>query len=301
MRTHTQKISWILALAVVLLAVGSVAWRLRTERAVAEAVAQTRVERATLTREIAEARQRIAAVEADESELQAALGRAGRLVAVPVASAPSKPAAPKTPPDVSLLMENDPRLRELFKRSFRANLAQRYQFFYAEARVSHEQIERLEALFTEAEQDRMDLEATARAQGMAKTSPEFAKLNKELSERHAAAQREILGDEGYKRLDQFQRVEPLIGVVNNAGVLVAHTSEPMTRERAAEIVKIMASANGAFKRGEKADPRKIKWEGVLPEAEKLLSPAQFGSLKTMSDASKLMSFLEAFHTAEKKK
>ena len=147
----------------------------------------------------------------------------------------------------------------------------------------------------------MDLESTVRAQGMAKTSPEFAKLSRELSERHVAGQREILGEEGFKRLEQFQRVEPLLGFVNSVGGLVAQTAEPLTMERAVKLAKILASANSAFKRGEKADPLKTKWENVLPEAEKLLSPAQLASLKTHSNTSELMHLLKEFHVAEKTK
>ena len=301
MSTRTRKIGWLLTVIVLLAAAGSMVWRVSVERETSEAVARTGVARATLTHEIAQARQRLAAVEADEAALRAALARAKQSVSAPSASGAGKPAAPKTPPDVSLLMENDPQLRELFKRSFRANLSQRYQLFYAEARLGVEQIEGLEALFTEAEQDRMDLESTARAQGMAKTSPEFAKLSRELSERHAAGQREILGEEGFKRLEQFQRVEPLLGFVNSVGGLVAQTAEPLTMERAVKLAKILASANSAFKRGEKADPLETKWENVLPEAEKLLSPAQLASLKTHSNTSELMHLLKEFHAAEKTK
>ncbi len=301
MNTHTQKIGWILTVVVVLAAVGSVWWRMRAEQETSEVLSRTREERATLTREIAQARQRLTAVEADEAELQVALGRASQSVTASSASAAGQPTAPKSPPDISLLMENDPQLRELFKRSFRAGLSQRYQLFYAEARLGAEQIELLEALFTEAEQDRLDLESTARAQGMAKTSPEFAKLSRELSERYAVGHREILGEKGSEWLEQFQRVEPLLGLVHSVGITVAQTPEPLTMERAAKLAKILASANGPLKRGEKADPRKTKWESVLPEAEKLLSPVQFASLKTLSNTPELFHYLKEFHGAEKTK
>jgi hypothetical protein len=68
-------------------------------------------------------------------------------------------------------------------------------------------------------------------------------------------------------------------------------------ERAGKLTKILASGNGPFKRGEKADPLKTKWESVLPNAEKLLSPAQFASLKTLSNTSELMHLLKEFHAA----
>ena len=226
MSTHSQKIGWLLAAAVLFAAVGVGWWRVRAEREMSGALARTRVERVALAHEIARTRQRLTAVEADEAQLRAALGRAKQSMDAPSATAVAQPTAPKTPPDISLLMENDPQLRELFKRSFRASLSQRYRFFYADARLSSEQVERLEALFTEREQDLMDLEFTARAQGMVKTSPEFGKLRQDLFERHAAGQREILGEKEDQRLKEFHRVEPLVGFVDDVGALVAQTSEP---------------------------------------------------------------------------
>ncbi len=272
----------------------SIAWRVQRVRADNEELRRIATAHAGTERGIMEAQEKITAAGRDEAALASALAEARRVPTTPDSSASAKPAA-ITGPDISLLMERDPQLRALFIRTFRANLALRYQVFYEAAGLSAEQIEKLETLLTEGEQDRIDLDFTARAGGMDKSSPEYLKLRKELRDRYTQEQLKILGEQGTRRLQQYSRIEPLIGFMNSVGTAVAQTSEPLTMQQMKPILEILAKADKAFRDGGKADPTTIKWEKALPEAKKILSPAQFESLKVHSNLSEISHLLKTYH------
>jgi hypothetical protein len=261
------------------------------------ALADLSARRAKLDSELGSAQARFAGASHDEMQLQAALQEA-QSRAEKQAAAAKKTAAPSAPqgrPDLAALLEARPELRALFKRSFQANLGLRYSLLYHTAGFSPTQIQKFEELMTDAEQDRMDLQATAKAQGLAATDPAIANMRQQMDAKLQTAQKEILGDAGYEDLQQYKRKEPLVSFLNRAADLVAHTSTPLTVAQGEQVLNVLAGASSSYRDGGTASPASVDWPRALQQIQPLLPPAQFDSVKANSRGLEIMALVKQYY------
>jgi hypothetical protein len=255
------------------------------------------VKRTRLTADLGVVQRQIEGSNRDEAELRRALQQAQpkpEKSAVP--PAPSKPAAPsQSGRDLSALMESHPELRAMFKQSFQANLGLRYLPFYRTANLSPDQIQKFETAMTEAEQDRIDLQAIAKTQGLANSDPAIAKLRQQSEEKLKAAQSEALGDAGYQQLLDYKRKEPLIGFVQGAVGLSASTPNPFTAAQAEQMLNTLASASASYQTGTAANVANVDWPKALRELQTVLPPAQFASVKANSKNGEVLLLMNKFY------
>jgi len=232
--------------------------------------------------------ERIAASNRDETELRMALDQAQASTdrRASAEATPKKPVPPvRNRPDLAALLEAKPELRVMFGQSYRAELSVRYLPFFDALKLSPDAVENFKNLMVESEEERLDVQAAAKAQGLTETDPAFAKLQQEQQAKMKAAQLELLGEAGYQQLEEFKRVQPLEQIVGGVANLAGQTSSPLTAPQAERLLNVLARASGAYQAGGVADNSTIDWPRALTEAQSFLSPSQFAALKNDSSMS----------------
>jgi hypothetical protein len=252
-----------------------------------------------LDAEIAKTRDYLATRIHKAEEMQVALQQAQHQK-VPTAKTLAESKAPAQPRrDMADLMETNPSLRALFRQSFRANLGLQFQPFYDRAHLSPEQIEKFESLMTDAEQDKIDLRAAAKTQGLATNDPSLAKMRQQAYEKLQSAQKEILGDAGYQELQRYDRLQPLLGFTTSFGSLVAQTGNPLTASQCDLLLDVLSNASSQYQSGGRADLTTIDSKHVLQQAELILTPIQFAALQANANMIELTKLRAQFFQQKK--
>jgi hypothetical protein len=258
-----------------------------------------------LAAEIADASQRLAARIRDEetlrSSLQQAQSQKEQLSSAGDAKALATSKAPVQPPrrDLADLMEANPALRTLFKQSFRANLGLRFLSWYKKAHVSPEQIERFEVLMTDAEQDKVDLQAAAKTQGLMANDPSLANVRQQAAEKLRKAQKEILGDASYQSLLQDGRLRPLEGFTMSFASLVAYAGTPVSAPQIDQLLDVLGNASSQYQTGGRANLSTIDTKRMLQQAEPILTPVQYAALKANTNHIELSKLSDQFYQQKK--
>lgn len=196
---------------------------------------------------------------------------------VPAVAQTTPPAATQSPPpalDKAAVLEANPGLRPLFRKSVQAELALRYRPFYDAAHLSTEQKEKFEQLMLEVEEIKTDFQATAPKYGFNVLDPAVRDLAGRASAELKAAQIEILGEEGYRQLEEFRRVEPLEVLVNDFAKLSVQASSPLSLEQSEQLLYAMAAASPRYRAGERAELDSVDWEKTFTDAQAFLSAEQ---------------------------
>jgi hypothetical protein len=262
----------------------------RSARDSAAALARLDARRATLDEAIRRTRARIAADERDRIELQAGLSSLERVAAAGSAATARSPVGP----GVAALLAANPSLFNLGVRAYRANLGSHYQQLYRALALSPGQIEAFEDLMTEHEEGLLDLEATAASQGIGTADPAFLALRQQQDDQLRAAQIALLGETGYRQLQQLARMQPVQDLVANLATTVALTDTPLGGAQAAEVAGFLANSSSSYRAGDPADPATIDWDVALPQARAVLSDAQYSALKAEALKPKLDKMREQF-------
>jgi hypothetical protein len=266
------------ALAVFALALGFV-WHSHAAAQAARArLSSIAAQRVKLDADLAAFRERLARLRHDEAELRA-VPKPGPAEQTNVAPKPAAEPKAATRPDTATLLEANPGLRALFRKSFQAELAVRYRPFYDAARLSPEQIRKFEQLMTEAEEVKVDFQTTAQAQGFTASDPALGSLRAQGEAELKAAQTEVLGADGYQQLLQFRRIEPLEVVVNDLATLVVRSPTPLSTAQAEQLLTTMANASSRYQSGDRANLATVDWPQTLVRAQAFLAPDQFTVFK----------------------
>jgi len=258
-----------------------------------------------LAAEIADALQRLALRTQDEEALRLSLqqARSKKEQSSPAAGAKSQAAstAPLEPPrrDLADLMDANPALRTLFKQSVRANLGMQYLPWYGRAHLSSVQIEKFEDLMTEAEQDRLDVQTESRAQGLAPNDPAVAKMQQQAEKKLQSAQKEILGDAGYLSLQQYNRLQPLVGFTTSVASDLAYAGNPLSAPQVDLLLDVLGNASNQYQTGGRADPVTVDSKRVLQQAEQTLTPIQFAAVQATTNQIELMKLQKQFYQQKK--
>jgi hypothetical protein len=195
----------------------------------------------------------------------------------------------------SVLAAN-PRIFALWVNSYRAGLSQRFGPFYQDLHLSRDQIEKFEDLMTSSAEDAADLRATVVSPGMTDSAPEISALQKWNDDQLRDAQITLLGEDGYQRLVQFNREQPVQAIANGVASFVALTPTPLTYSQSGQLMKILADADSQYQSGGPADAdvTKIDWSQALAQAKGILTPSQFAALKIESEMARSAQLVDQF-------
>lgn len=239
---------------------------------------------ATVAAGIHDAEARLAAEEHDRAEIQAALTA---LQAKQAAAKAAKPAAP-LPPDEAVALARDPKLLALFVRSFRATLYERYGLIYQSLKLPPEQIEKLTDVFARQQQERFEIRAAARAQGLPDTDPEIMAMQQQVVEKANAEKAAVLGEDGTKQFDQLYQAITFVPMLNDMSSFVALSSTPLTTQQSADLLQILGNASTHDKTSGQAQPATLDWTAALQQAQGILSPPQLAALKVEAELAAAM-------------
>jgi len=183
-------------------------------------------------------------------------------------------------------------------------LYESYPRFYRTAGLTPEQIQKFEQLMVASEEEKRDLGATLQAQ---RPGPEVAeKLRRQMNEKLQAAQLELLGADGYRQLQDFQRAKHQDVLVTNVVDAVALTAEAFTEAQREQLLKVLV-ANTRPDVGASAKSQwnsyivlssAVDWPSALAQAQTFLSPAQFVAFKGNAGNSEIWALVREFSARE---
>jgi len=105
--------------------------------------------------------------------------------------------------------------------------------------------------------------------------------------------KDILGDQGFQQFQNYKRIQPLQGLVNDISSL--SISAPINPSQYTQLLNVLANASSSYASGGKADPQSVDWNQVLPQAQGILSEAQINALKAESQLFQLDPLMEQFY------
>ena len=176
--------------------------------------------------------------------------------------------------DPATLLAADARLRNLYLKSFRANLILRFGPMYQNLGLSQAQIDKFEDLTTDHEGERMEIRAAALAQGLAPADPSVVTLQARSDDQYRAALTAALGADLSPQLDQIDRTQPAQTLVANIAGMVPGASAPLTQAQGSQLIQILADASPSYQAGGKPDPHTINWDEASVRATAILSGPQ---------------------------
>ncbi len=245
--------------------------------------------------------------DAAEAERKAAtlLAAQQRLRDEAVKSAPPpKPSAPAaktgSSPDVSNIVAKEPRIRALFEKSFRAAYAQTYGDTLQGLGVAPELREKAYGLLFNHEQDDLDLNWTARAQGLRMTDPAIQEMRRRNREELRAGLEATLGPTAAQAVHTMKRAEPARDFVMGQAQTLALAGEPLSPVQIRGLTQIIAEATPGFDKGGQADPFGANWDVVMAKVPSLLTARQLAEFRRGGEQfARVAALLPAFFTEEK--
>ena len=248
-----------------------------------------------------------AAIARDEAAIATARAReradaSAGAPAGPPAAAPAPPSVRKVAgPSVASLLAADPKLMDLYLRSFRAGLPDRFGAIYARLGMSPAQIDRFEELSTAHEGEIMDLRAAAEAQGLPDDDPGIAAMRQQSNRDYRTAITTLALSLGLtpSRLEQENNLAngALESVLGGVASLAALSPAPMTYAQAGQLAPILAAANTAASPGA-IDRSTIDWDKVLPQAAAILPAPQVQALQAQATAAQVLRLAREFDARE---
>lgn len=280
MMSANRSVFLTMGLAAVIAAAAFIAWQN------ARLARDAKMTRATLTQKSAmieaEGRRiadRVAAAREERKALQSAFdelkkSKPRESAITPVKSVPKRPWIPER-------LQKEPEFQVLWLADQRASLTTRYGPFFQKLGLSPAQVESFQSNRIKREEQQMDLQGAARTQGLPDNDATIARLGKKVVADYEAAQRTLLGEEGYRNLQDYERGAVLREIVAGlAGGAVVVAREPLSPQQAEQFFQAIANASPAYRDGGASRGTDIDWMAVDAEAEKFLSPTQFAFFKT---------------------
>jgi hypothetical protein len=135
----------------------------------------------------------------------------------------------------------------------------------------------------------MDLKSAARVQDDAGKQT-VAALQKQATVDYDTALAGLLGDDRYRKLQDYERTIPLRNVVVN-GLAGAAALEgiPLTDQQGEQLMRAFITSGGADVRGKAQDLTGIDWAAVEEQARLILSPEQFALFQNTAPATSFSS------------
>lgn len=270
-----MKTPWTLLLVVIAATGAGLAWRanlhLRTTKTASAdaAVARSRIaaENERMLKLIEEAKVGRAELDAELTRLNATAiaSRTSTHTIAAIASSPTR---------------HEPTPREDASRvaRFRGGLAPRYSQFYREMGFTSEQVTNFENLLTVQESRLVDFLAATRSSAVTLSPAERDALREKEKARVEVERRQLLGDAGYERLQEYESSGRHRRIVRELVSGLALTATPLSVEQGGQLMRLLAELS--FEDSGGAD--RESWAPVLERAQDFLTPEQLMELDVLA-------------------
>ncbi|MFT3783895.1 MAG: hypothetical protein QM790_17935 [Nibricoccus sp.] len=158
--------------------------------------------------------------------------------------------------------------------AYRAHLAAQYAPFCYRRGLSDAQIDRLEVILTDHWQSKADIEAIKEAQKLTEADPAVVKLQVKADETLSAAEKELLGEDGLKQLQEYERSLPARQFAASVAEHLYFTDSPLSAKQAEQLTELLARNNEPFRNGQPFDMEATDWPKVIEQMQPILSPPQ---------------------------
>lgn len=249
-------------------------WCRHASDAAGEQLRQSRVETVSLRRQLAKAESELRDAEVELTRIQP--------VTTKVSTRAEVPAESRGKIDHQKRMDTQVDLQVARMKLLRAALPARYSPFFRRHQLSAEAIAKFQDNYLKYEGEKNDLGATQRSQGYAYNDPAIQTLRDKAERDYNAAQLQVLGQDAFKDLLEYERTTPIReyvgGVVGNAA---AH-GIAFSKDESEQLVSVLSANSPSFARGGRAETAEIDWESVDRQAGLFLKGPQLDALRNFS-------------------
>jgi hypothetical protein len=275
------------AITILALVIG---WKsVRAARAAESVVAVIARNRVNAEKDLRQEAARLAAAEKDRSVLQSQLDelqkprRTEKVAPLPPTVALNDvERVVKASLEKSAQREEDPKVQNLSFASMRVSLASKYAYLFRELGLSSAQSEKFLDITLKRVEQGVDLGAAVRAQGMSVDDPVVDKLGLQMRQECEAAQRELLGEAGFRQLQDYERTADMRELVRSTAGAATVADGPFTPQQAEQLIQVLANASSTYRSGGKASVQNTDWDAVEAPARAILSGGQYSFLQLSS-------------------
>lgn len=183
-------------------------------------------------------------------------------------------AAPEKPEETAKKEASSIQEQEKKARRFRNELVGRYAPFYYRAGLNAAQIDQLEMMMTEHWQDTADLKAVAELKNLNNNEEEITQLRSKADATLQKNEKSLLGDEGFARLQEYERTLPARDFVTSVATQLYHTNTPLSGDQAEKLTNLLADNNTAYKQGGKINLDETDWQTVMDKLGTVIAPGK---------------------------
>lgn len=187
------------------------------------------------------------------------------------AKAPSKPTRPRSLRD---LARDHPQLWNDFIQSKRVEFGRLYLPFFLRQTLAPPLQERFKDILAAELARGSDLAAAAAELGLEYSDPSIVALRRQAEDQRRRELAELLGDQGFREYEQFERTRRVRGFVDGLAPQLAELA-PLSARQADQLTLALAESTAGFAQGGEADPGTVDWPAVDRRAGEILTPAQF--------------------------
>jgi hypothetical protein len=180
--------------------------------------------------------------------------------------------APKKLPRTT---DPDTTLQALQLAAEKAKLRTSYTPLFGKLALTDEQIARFMDIVARREEQHLDVAGIIKSRGLTASDPIASRLRNEAQSEFKAAQRELLGEIGFKELEEFERSKYARNLVSDLVGIATIRGAPLTTQQAERLVQAVAAAERP-----RHPTMKVDWEAVDQQARSVLDEAQWIIWKT---------------------
>lgn len=137
------------------------------------------------------------------------------------------------------------------------------------------QISEFEELMAQRAASQMDIAAAIRSEGLQPDDPLSQELSRAEEERFERAMQELLGESGFSRFMQREKLAPVRALIGQVAGAVHHTTAPLTAEQSVRLSEIIVRHHPHLQNpGHAWRKDGVDWNATVSEAQYVLTPAQ---------------------------
>jgi hypothetical protein len=163
--------------------------------------------------------------------------------------------------DGQAFLRQQPEARAMLAEQFRAQAARTNALFYRIAGLSPAQIDAFEARLIRQWLDTLEITPS----GVNPGQPDLS----------ASELTTILGPEGLRNWQTFERERVADYFAKNVALSVKNAADPLTTDQMVQLVTIISQNSQEFRGGGSINPATVDWALALAQAEKTMSPEQW--------------------------
>jgi len=159
-------------------------------------------------------------------------------------------------------------------RGYHAHLVSQYAPFNYRVGLTNEQIDQLEIILTDHWQSTADITAVMETKKMDDDDPSVIELHKSTDGALDRAEKELLGEDGFQQLHEYERSLPARDFVASVAEQLYYTDTPLTADQASKLTQFLADNCTPYKNGGKVAMDNTDWPAVLHDLGTVLAPKQ---------------------------